>query len=244
MLPTTRATIGAAAAALVAVGGFLGPRYLAVVVLALIVGLALGWPVLLRASRRRTASVILSVGGALALVAVLLGRSAPHLRHMVVAVALMVVAALVSEVFWPSTRGRAVTSVAATTGGIIVVASGTAWVAAARTHGAEDLVVTGGVALAVSAVVSVITRNPQLNTGLALLLGTATGAGTGALFPELPWYAGAGVGLLCAVIITLLQELARREPRQKGWMAGMSSAIAPVLAAGALVYIGGRLLVG
>ncbi|WP_062305819.1 hypothetical protein [Demequina subtropica] len=244
MLPTTRATISAVAAALIAAGGFLGTRYLAVVVLAMIVVLALGWPALLRASRRRAASVILMGGGALAVVAVVLGRSAPHLRHMVVAVALMAIAALVSEVFVPSSRGRAVTSVAATCAGAIVVSSGAAWVAASRTHGAEDLVVTGGAALAVAAVAAVSTRRPHLNSLLALILATGTGLATGVLFPELPWYGGAGVGLLCGVIVSLLQELMRREPRAKGWMPGMSSALAPVLSAGVLVYVAGRLLVG
>ncbi|SEJ09940.1 hypothetical protein [Demequina mangrovi] len=244
MLPTTRATISAAAAAFIAAGGFLGTRYLAVTVLVMIVVLALGWPALLRASRRRSASVILAVGGGLAVVAVVLGRSAPHLRHMVIAVALMVIAALVAEVFLPSSRGRAVTSVAATCAGAIVVGSGAAWVAASRTHGAEDLVVAGGTALAVAAITNVVTRSPQVNSILALVLATASGFAVGMVLPELPWYAGAGIGLLCGVIVTLLQELMRREPRAKGWLPGMSSALAPVLSAGVLVYVGGRLLVG
>jgi hypothetical protein len=244
MLPTTRATIGAAAAAVVAVAGFLGPRYLAVAVFAMTILLGLGWPLLLRASRRRASSVVLMAGGTLALIAVVLGRTAPHLRHMVIAVALMAIAALVSEVFFPSSRGRAVTSVAATSAGAIVVASGAAWVAASRTHGAEDLVVAAGASLAVAAIASVSTRNGHVNTIIALVLATGVGMAAGALFPELPWYAGGGVGLLCGVIVTLLQELVRREPKVRDPLAGMASALAPVLAAGALVYIGGRLLVG
>lgn len=244
MLPTTRATISAAAAAVVAVGGFLGARYLAVVVMSLIAVLALGWPALLRTSRRLQATTILIAGGALAIAAIAVGGNAPYLRHMVVAVALMAIAALVSEVFWASARGRAVTSVAATSAGAIVVASGAAWVAASRTEGAEDLVVAAGVSIAVASIASVITRNAQVNTLIALAAGTAAGLGTGVLFPELPWYAGGAVGLLCAIIVTLLQELVRREPRPRALLAGMSSALAPVMAAGALVYIGGRLLVG
>ncbi len=244
MLPTTRATISASAAALIAVAGFLGARYLAAAAFGLIVLLALGWPQLLRASRKREARVVLIAGGLLAVIAVVLGRNAPFLRHMVVAVALMAVAALVSEVFFPSARGRAVTSVAATSAGAVVVASGAAWVAASRTEGAQDLVVAAGVSLAVASVASVITRDGNLNTIIAIAAGTAAGTGTGALFPDLPWYAGGIVGLLCGVIVALLQELARREPRPRPLLAGMSSAVAPVLSAGALVYIGGRLLVG
>ncbi|WP_296665246.1 hypothetical protein [Demequina sp.] len=244
MLPTTRATISASAAALVAVAGAFGASYLAAAVFALIVVLALGWPHLLRSSRRRSASAILIGGGALALVAVALGSRPPYLRHMVIAVALMVIAGLVAEVFFPSARGRAVTSVAATSAGAIVVSAGAAWVAVSRTQGAEDLVVAAGVSLAVAAIASVITPNGNLNTVIALAAGTAAGLGTGALFSDLPWYAGGFVGLLCAIIVTLLQELVRREPRPRPLLAGMSSALAPVLAAGALVYIGGRLLIG
>lgn len=244
MIATTRATITAAAAALIGVAGYLGTRYLAVVVLALIVLMALGWPALLRASRKRHATVILSAGGALALVAVVLGRTAPHLRHMVAAVALMVIAALVSEVFFASARGRTVTSVAAVSAGAIVVASGAAWVAASRTHGAEDLVVAGAVAIAAAAIAAVSTRNANLNTVIALVAGTGFGLGAGLLFPDLAWYAGALVGGLCAVIVTLLQELHRREPRSSGWLPGIASALSPVLSAGALVYIAGIALLG
>lgn len=244
MIPTTRATITAAAAALVGVAGYLGTRYLAVGVLALITLTALGWPALLRASRKRHATVILTVGGALALAAIALGRTAPHLRHVVAAVALMIIAALVSEVFFASARGRTVTSVAAVAAGAIVVTSGAAWLAAARTHGSEDLVVAGAVALAVSSIAVVSTRNAHLNTIIALVAGTASGLGTGYLFPDLVWYAGAFVGLLCAVIVTLLQELYRREPRPRGWLPGIASALSPVLAAGALVYITGIVLIG
>jgi len=244
MLPTTRATISAAAAAVVAGAGFLGPRYIAVAVLGLIVVLALGWPVLLRASRRRVASTILMVGGALAVIAVALGRTPPYLRHMVVAVALMAIAALVSEVFFPSARGRAVTSVASIAAGSVIVASGAAWVAAGRTHGAEDLVVAAAVALAVSAIASVITPNSNLNNVIAIVAGSVTGLGAGALFAEIPWYGGLGAGLVSAMAVTLLQELSRREPRPRSVLAGISSALAPVLVAGALVYLGGRMLVG
>lgn len=244
MLPATRATLSAAAAALIAVAGFLGTRYVAVAVVGLIVVTALGWPALLRASRRREASVILGVGGALCVVAVGLGRDAPYLRYMAVSVAAMVIAALVSEVFFSSTRGRAVTSVAAVTAGAIIVASGAAWVAATRTQGADELVVTAGVALAVAAIASVITPNGHLNTGIALGLATLLGGVTAGLLADLPWYAGAATGLVCATTVTLLQELTRREPQPRGWLPGAASALAPVLAAGALVYIGGILLLG
>ncbi|WP_062381434.1 hypothetical protein [Demequina pelophila] len=240
----TRATVSAAAAALVAGAGFLGTRYLAAAVLGLIVALALGWPGLLRASRKRQASVILVGGGAMALASVVLARTEPYLRHMVIALGAMVVAALVSEVFFESSRGRTVTSVAATAAGAVVVASGASWVAASRTVGAEHLVVVAGAALAIAAVGAALTPYAQLNTALALVLATGVGAGIGELFAELSWWSGGATGLLCGVIVTLLTELGRREPRPPGVWAGIASAVAPVLSAGALVYIAGRMLVG
>lgn len=244
MIPSTRATITAVAAAVVAVTGYLGTRYLAVGVLACIVTAAIGYPNLMRVTRPRVTTAIIIGGGALALVAVVLGRTAPYLRYMTVAVAAVTVAALAAEVFFPTRPGRAVTYVAATASGGAIVASGAAWVAVARTNGAEDLVVCGGVALAVAAIASVASTHPTINTIGALVLGTVTGGVMGFFFPALPFYAGLLIGLVCAVAAVLIQELYRREPRPRGWWPGIAAGVAPVLVAGALVYIAGRLLLG
>ena len=244
MIPSTRATITAVAAAVIAVTGYLGTRYLAAGVLACIIAAAIGYPNLMRVTRPRVTTSIIIGGGLLALVAVVLGRTAPYLRYMTVAVAAVTIASLVAEVFFPTKPGRAVTYVSATAAGGAIVASGAAWVAVARTNGAEDLVVCGGAALAVAAIVSVLTTHPTVNTIGALLFGTITGGVMGYFFPALPWYAGLLIGLMCAVAAVLVQELYRREPRPRGWWPGIAAGVAPVLVAGALVYIAGRLLVG
>ncbi len=244
MIPSTRATITAVAAAVIAATGYLGTRYLAVGVLACIVATAIGYPNLMRVTRPRVTTAIVIGGGMLALVAVVLGRTAPYLRYMTVAVAAVTIAALAAEVFFPTGRGRAVTYVSATAAGGAIVASGAAWVAVARTNGAEDLVVCGGSALAVAAIASVLTTHPTVNTLGALAAGTITGGVMGWFFPDLPWYAGLLIGLVCAVAAVLVQELYRREPRPRGWWPGIAAGVAPVLVAGALVYIAGRLLVG
>jgi len=244
MIPSTRATITAVAAAVVAVTGYLGTRYLAAGVLACIVAVAVGYPNLMRVVRPRVTTTIIIGGGLLALVAVVLGRTAPYLRYMTVAVAAVTVAALAAEVFFPTGRGRAVTYVAATASGGAIVASGAAWVAVARTNGAEDLVVCGGAALAVAAIASVLTTRPTVNTIGALALGTIVGGAMGWFFPDLPWYSGLLIGLVCAVAAVLVQELYRREPRPRGWWPGIAAGVTPVLVAGALVYIAGRVLIG
>jgi hypothetical protein len=255
MIPTTRATISAAAAALIAATGFLGTRYLAAGVLVLVILTALGWPHLARisstmvsgwimAARSMVSSWIVAGGGVLAIGAVLLGRTEPYLRYVIVAVAAITIAALVSEIFFPSQRGHAIHSVASTASGGAIVASGATWVAANRTVGAEDLVVAGAVVLAVAAVAAVLTPNANVNALLSLVLGVGTGVGMGLLFPSMTWWGGALVGLSCAVAVVLTNELYRREPRPRTVMAGIASGVTPVLVAGLLVYLAGRLLVG
>ncbi|GIG54994.1 hypothetical protein [Demequina activiva] len=244
MNPTTRATITAVAASVIAATGFLGTRYLAAGVLLVMAGLAVGWPILTRTSRHWVSTAIIGAGSIVALIAVILGRDEPYLRYMVVAVAGIVVAALVTEIFLPSAPGRAVTSVAATAAGGAVAASGAAWVASSRTAGAEDLVVAGAAALAMAAVASVVTNHATINTVLALVLGAASGGVTGFLFDSITWYGGILVGIAAGVSVVLLAELYRREPRPHSVWAGIASAVTPVLVAGVLVYLGGRLLIG
>lgn len=244
MNPTTRATYTAVAASVVAVAGLLGTRYLAVGILLIVLALAMGWPVLTRASRTWVSTAIIALGGTAAMIAVLFGRSEPYLRYMVVAVAGLVLAALVSEVFLPSAPGRAVTSVAATASGGAVAASGAAWIASNRTAGAEDLVIAGAVAIAVAAIASVATNHPTVNTIAALILGAGSGFALGSNMESLSWYSGILVGLASGVSVVLLAELYRREPHPRDRWAGIASGVTPILVAGVLVYLGGRLLVG
>ncbi|WP_061963362.1 hypothetical protein [Demequina aurantiaca] len=244
MIPTTRATITASAAAVIAATGYLGTKYLAGGILLCVLALAWGWPHLAHVSRTMVSSLVIAGGGALAIFAVALGRSEPYLRYMVIAVAAVTIAALASEIFFASQRGHAVTSVAGTAAGGAIATSGAAWLAANRTVGAEDLVVAGGTVLAVAAVAAVLTSNGNVNAVLTIVLGTGAGSGMGQLLPSMSWWGGALVGLSCAVTVVLTNELYRREPRPRTHMAGIASGITPVLVAGMLVYLGGRLLVG
>ena len=244
MIPTTRATITAVAAAIIAATGYLGTRYLAIGILACVIMFAWGWPNLAHVSRKSISSYVIAGGGALALIAVILGRSEPYLRYMVIAVAAVTIAALTSEIFFASQRGHAVTSVAATAAGGAVATSGAAWLAANRTAGAEDLVVAGGVVLALAAVAAVLTANANINAVISIGVGIGAGVAMGSLFPSMTWWGGSLVGLTGAVSIVLTNELYRREPRPRTFMAGISSGVTPVLVSGMLIYLAGRMLVG
>ena len=244
MNPWTRATVAAAAAAMLAAAGYFGFRWLAVAVLVLSFVLAIGWPVLSWTPHWIAGSAITLGTGALAVVGVLLGREEPFLRHMVIALAAGTIASLVVEVVRPSPTGQVVTAVAGTVSGAAVAASGAAWIATARTPGAEDLVVAGAVALAVSAIASVLTTRMSINVTVALVLSVGVGIGSGTVFPSIQWYGGALVGFLSACSFIALHELTRREVANTSVWAGIASGIAPVTVGGALVYIGGRILVG
>jgi len=242
--PLTRATATTAASAVIAVTGLMGTRYLAIGVSLLIALAAFGWPRLLRVYRRRVSTVIIAASGALSVVTIGIGRDEPYLRYGVAAAGAAVLLALSAEVFFPSPKGRAVTSVTGVMAGAIVAVSAGAWVAAARTPGASDLVVAGACALAITGIASVITSNATVNAIASLTLGTGAGAAMGIVFDSIGWQGGALVGFIAAASVLTVTELTQREPAPRHFLAAIASGITPVLAAGILVYLGGRLLVG
>ena len=245
MNPSTRATATFAAATIIAVTGYLGSLYLAIGISGLIAVAAFGWPRLLRVYRRRVSTVIIAVSGAIAVFAVGIGRiDPPYLRYVAPAAAAAVLLSLAAEVFFPSPPGRAITSVTGMMSGALVGVSASAWVAAARTPGAADLVVAGAAAIAIAGIASVVTRYSTVNSLIALTLGTISGAVLGHLFSSISWAGGALVGVVGSASVVIVTELATREPAPRRAMAAIASGITPVLSAGVLVYLSGRLLVG
>ncbi|MCJ7827320.1 MAG: hypothetical protein MUP36_03680 [Demequinaceae bacterium] len=244
MNPSTRATAAAVTAATLAVSGYYGPQWLAVAVLMASFFLAIGWPALTWTPNWLIGSSVVLVGGALASVGVLLGEDEPFLRHMVVALAAVAVLALVLEVLFPSTPGQVVTAVASTVAGATVAAAGAAWIAAARTPGSEDLVVSGAAALFMASIASTLTSRMWINIILAIAFGAGIGGASGSVFKSIEWYGGALVGLLCACAFISIHELTRRDTFNRNPLAAISSGIASVTLAGSLIYIGGRIGVG
>jgi len=243
--PSTRATATFAAATVVAVAGFYGTRFLALGVSALIAVAAFGWPRLLRVYRRKVSTVVIATSGALSVITIGVARAEPpYLRYAVAAAGAAVLLSLAAEVFFPSPPGRAVTSVTGMMSGAFVAVSAGAWVAANRTQGAADLVVAGAAAIAVAGLAAVVTKRASVNAVIALTIGTATGAGLGHLFDSISWAGGALVGAVGAASVVTVTELATREPAPRHALAAIASGITPVLAAGVLVYLSGRLLVG
>lgn len=244
MNPITRAAVTAGAATAVAAAGFFGFGWLAMAVFAVIVLLAAGWPLLTWTPHWANGAAVILVGGALTVLGVLVGESDPFLRHAVVALGVAVAGALALEVIRPSPEGHVVTSVAGTVSGVTVAASGAAWIAAARTPGAQYLVICAAVAMVVAAFASVITASMVINVGIALAAGAGVGIGGSFVFDTIEWYGGAFIGLLGACAVMLVHELVRREVENTNTLAGIAAGVAPVMVAGSLVYIGGRILIG
>lgn len=244
MTPNTRSLITAASAVLIAGAAYLGNRYLAIAVGVLIVLAAIGWPSIMRIAQRKPATVVMLISGGIAVFSVALGRGEPYLRYAVAAAAAAVLLALSSEVFFPSPRGRAVASVSGLAAGGLATVSAAAWLAAGRTPGQSDLVIAAAVTIAVAAIASTATARANVNGIAATVLAGATGALLGALFETLTVVGGILVGISAAASVLIISETARREPRPRNHWAGIASGITPVLLAGALVYIGGRVLVG
>jgi len=242
--PLTRAAGTVAAAIVIAGTALLGTRYLAAGVGALVVVAALGWPRLLRVYRRRVSTVIICAAGALSVVAIGAGRGEPYLRYAVAAAAAAVLLALSAEVFFPSPPGRAITSVTGMMTGAMVAVSSGAWVAAARTPGADDLVVAGAACLAFAGVGAIVSVNPQINALCGAVAGVGAGVGMGFVFDSIGWASGILVGAAAAAAVLLVAELGEREPTPRSTMAAIAAGVTPILASGVLVYLGGRLLVG
>jgi len=242
--PLTRAAATSAAAAVIAGTSLLGTRYLAIGVAGLVAVAAFGWPRLLRVYRRRVSSAIIGVSGLLSILAVGLGRGEPYLRYAVAAAAGAVLLALTAEVFFPSPRGRAITSVTGMMAGAMVAVSSAAWVASARTPGAEDLVVAGAACLAIAGVATIVTSNSQINAVISIVASIGAGIGLGFVFPSIGWYAGILVGAAASTAVLLVTELGEREPTPRSPIAAIAAGVTPILASGVLVYLGGRLLVG
>lgn len=244
MTPITRSLITASSATLIALASLLGNLYLAIAIGVLIFFAALGWPSIMRIAQRRVASAIMIISGAIAVVSVALGRGEPYLRYAVAAAAAAILLALASEIFFPSPRGRAVASVSGLATGGLATVSAAAWLAAARTPGQVDLVVAAAVTIAVAAIASTSTRKANINGGLAVILAGGAGALMGVWFATLTVVGGLLIGIAAAASVLIISETARREPAPRNIWAGIASGITPVLVAGALVYLGARLLVG
>jgi len=239
---STRAVATAVVAALVAVAAIVGELPLIVLSGVLAVALAVGWPSLIDLPRKPGASILIAFGGVGAVAAIALTSGEPFLRELPLVFAAAIVLAFVNELLRRDGRERLVESVSGVVSGVLVAASVAGWIAAGRTTGGANLVVTGAVALAVGSAVSALPVVGWAGAFATLAAAVGAGAGAGLLVPAITPQAGGLIGFAVGILIATLLELFDRLPALAGRSAALAAVILPVTVSGILVYVAGRVL--
>jgi hypothetical protein len=248
---SNRAVTTAVLATLVAVAGVLGEVSLGgrdgVVLAALLVALAvlfaLGWPVAANLPSRAGTGVVVGLAGVAAVVAVHLTDGEPLLGAVPVVFAGAVLAAFVAELARRDGRVRLVESVAGTVAGALAPVCAAGWLAAERTGAGDAVVVTGAVALAVSAAMTALPLRGWAGAGATVGAGTAAGLVAGAALPAVGLLSGALLGTAVGVLTAAGDVLFDRLPALENRVAGWAVAVLPVSVTGILVYVVARVLV-
>ncbi|MGV8979414.1 MAG: hypothetical protein ACOH17_15370 [Cellulomonas sp.] len=249
MQVSTRAVLTAVLATLVAVGGYLatlsfGELPLAVIVGALAVLFAVGWPMLTDLPSRPGSGAVVALGGAGAVAVVYLTVGEPFLRALPVVFGASIVLTFINELLRSDGRAHLVESVSGTVSGSLIAACAAGWVATQRSPGGAGLVITGALALAVGSAVCAL-RVPGW-AGIGITTGAAVAAGGlgGVLLSGPDPVAGALLGLAVGVLVASIHELFDRLPALSRVPASLAATVLPVPVTGVLVYVVGRVMVG
>lgn len=257
------AVTAAVSALLVAAGG-LGALWLStpwamvLVVAALVVVVALGWPQMLGAPARKSLTAVLGLSGLAAAVAVVLwpgpepGEGAEEfgaslIEPIAVAIALGVVAAFMVQLFRGSGSPHRLESTAGTITGVAAVCCGAGWVALAR-YDAGPLAVAVGISWALAALAGMIPFHGPTGrlvaAGLPVVVAGVVPWVLGAFWPALPLPTAVVSGALGGLVLVLMGRLAPEEgqARPMGLRGAMALAVAPVAVAGLVTYFVFRIM--
>lgn len=240
-------TVGVVAlSALLAISAYAGPQLVAVSV-ALGGGvLAWGWAGLLGLpSPRGTGAVLLGGTVALCLTTVLTSTD-PFLRWVPAAFAVSLIGAFAHQLARRDGRPRLVESVASTTTGLAVIASGAALVPLPRTFGGNDVVAIAVAAVVVSAVTDLAGRWERMSAWLlplAMAAGAVVAVAVSAPGDQLTWGPAALLGLAAAGVSHAVRRVLSVLPAMTGARPQLVAASASVLSCGVVVYVVSRIFV-
>lgn len=224
----------------VGAGASLGPVPLAIGVVLLVAALASGWAARFAVSGPLGGGLVMGATGAAGALAVLAAGSQP-LAPMPVLAAAGLVACFVHQLLRRAPRTGLVDMLAAEISGVLVVLSSSGWVAVLRPGWDRGWVFTGGVALIVALLCTLLPWPPLLAGPFAVVLGTGS-AVLVAHAVGVPPAAGAAAGFvitgLVGISVRLLGGVRATLP------AGLVLYLAPTAAAGTVIYAAERLLVG
>lgn len=241
MSVSSRAVTTAVLAAAVAAAAFAGTLPLAGASVGLVVLVALGWSGLLRLPAPGGTLLVVLLTGLGSVAVAWATRGEPVLRYLPLVLAGAVVLAFLSEMMRRDGRVRLVESVSGTVSGAVVALACAGWVAAGRTEGSADLVVTSAFSLAVAAAVSALPLKGWRALASAVVGATLGGAAVGTLLVDT--VSGAWCGLVAGLVVGALHLLFERLPALRQRVAGLAAAAVPVAVGGILVFVVGRLVI-
>lgn len=238
--------------AVVALGGlltvtaFAGPAMVALA-LALAAGVIVwGWCALFGLPSPRGTALVLGLGSAAAIAAVLATTEDPYLVWLPAAMAGAMIVAFVHQLARRDGRPRLVESIASTVTAIAVVVSGASLVALPRTEHGAWVVAIAMAATAASAVTDLAGRSRRFLPWLlplAMLAGGVAAVAVGHQLGAVSWGVAALLGVLAAGISHAVRRVLSTLPAISGARSQLVSACASVLTGGMVVYVVGRLLI-
>ena len=245
MTLSTRAVTTAVLAAAVAGAAYVGTLPLLGVSALLVVLLVVGWSRLTNAPAPGGVAVVVLAAGAGAALLAWQTEGEPVLRHLPIVVAMALVLAFLAEMLRRDGRPRLVESVSATVTGAVVAVSAAGWIAAVRSIGGPELVVTAAVAIAVAAAVCAAPAARGWVGALAsAAVAAVAAAGAAAVVPDVEPVTGLVAGVTAGLGVAALRILFERLPGITGARAGLAAATVPVAVGGMLVFAVGRVLLG
>lgn len=241
MSVSSRAVATAVLSAGVAAAASFGILPLAGAAVVLAVLIALGWAGLLRLPAPGGTMLVVMMSGIGSVAVAYATNGEPVLRFLPLVLAGSMVLAFLAEMMRRDGRVRLVESVSGTVAGSVVALACAGWVAAGRTEGSADLVVTSAFALAVAAAVSALPLRGW--RALAAAVGGAVLGGgiVGTLLVDT--VTGLWCGLVAGLVVGALHLLFERLPALQQRLPGLSASAVPVAIGGILVFVVGRLVI-
>lgn len=214
---------------------------IAVVVAGLVV--AAGWPRLVGSPTPGGASAVLAVTAVVLGVALFAQGTEPFLEQVPTAVAAGVIAMCLHPLVQESARADLARSLVGTALGVMVIACGGV-LTSTIAYGSGNPIVVAGIALAVAALVDLVTERPRVDAWM-VPVGMVVGGVVGLLVQWLisgevaAW--STLVGVLCAGTAVCLRRATSQQPAIEGPSAAVAAGVASVLVVGPLLHLVSRL---
>jgi hypothetical protein len=231
-----------AAGFLPALGLWLGAPWPTVLVSALALVLAIGWPAVADVPAPHTARAVLVLTAAVSIVAASVWHTTADAAPVAVLLALAVgfPAAFVRELARPAPRGGLVRSVSGTVTGVGLSSLWGLWLPLATPEGTLPLALAAGCGIAGAAVTLVgvgflpaFGLRSEVGAAAAVVIGAGCGV-LGAILAGAPWWAGAALGGIAAILPAAQDLIASAKPARIALRLGDLAVVAVPVAVAAL----------